>query len=280
MTLVMSLNLKNSGITEPPEQYCGSTSSSSSNNTIYPTPTGIAGELIASTFTQLCQTQHIRLPHIEEEEECDISCSNKTSPVEDDKVTQLPTDIITPKHSTIRLKQIRTIFNPHTLTTRTTTTNTPPSYPSPGHASRQPGFTSSIKLNRLLRRGLLRSATNNNSNNKSQSDSNSDTSLILQTTAAQIQKAQQKSKDQNSATASGSHVVASPAKMQAEQGSIGDLQKYHSRYLKNRRHTLANVRFDAENGGQSGGGARSPLEGSQAEKGLLYVHKLVPLDVN
>lgn len=31
-------------------------------------------------------------------------------------------------------------------------------------------------------------------------------------------------------------------KMQAEQGSIGDLQKYHTRYLKNRRHTLANVR--------------------------------------
>lgn len=35
---------------------------------------------------------------------------------------------------------------------------------------------------------------------------------------------------------SGSH------KMQAEQGSIGDLQKYHNRYLRNRRHTLANVR--------------------------------------
>lgn len=33
-----------------------------------------------------------------------------------------------------------------------------------------------------------------------------------------------------------------PNKMQAEQGSIGDLQKYHTRYLKNRRHTLANVR--------------------------------------
>ncbi|KAK9881730.1 hypothetical protein WA026_017251 [Henosepilachna vigintioctopunctata] len=31
-------------------------------------------------------------------------------------------------------------------------------------------------------------------------------------------------------------------KMQAEQGSIGDLQKYHNRYLRNRRHTLANVR--------------------------------------
>jgi hypothetical protein len=31
-------------------------------------------------------------------------------------------------------------------------------------------------------------------------------------------------------------------KMQAEQGSIGELQKYHNRYLRNRRHTLANVR--------------------------------------
>ncbi|OWR40801.1 hypothetical protein KGM_207603 [Danaus plexippus plexippus] len=32
------------------------------------------------------------------------------------------------------------------------------------------------------------------------------------------------------------------SKMQAEQGSIGELQKYHGRYLKSRRHTLANVR--------------------------------------
>ncbi|KAJ4449885.1 hypothetical protein ANN_01291 [Periplaneta americana] len=31
-------------------------------------------------------------------------------------------------------------------------------------------------------------------------------------------------------------------KMQAEQGSIGDLKSYHNRYLRNRRHTLANVR--------------------------------------
>ncbi len=34
----------------------------------------------------------------------------------------------------------------------------------------------------------------------------------------------------------------SAPRMQAEQGSIGDLQKYHNRYLRNRRHTLANVR--------------------------------------
>ena len=31
-------------------------------------------------------------------------------------------------------------------------------------------------------------------------------------------------------------------KMQAEQGSIGDLKSYHNRYLRSRRHTLANVR--------------------------------------
>lgn len=34
----------------------------------------------------------------------------------------------------------------------------------------------------------------------------------------------------------------SHGRMQAEQGSIGELQKYHGRYLKSRRHTLANVR--------------------------------------
>lgn len=29
--------------------------------------------------------------------------------------------------------------------------------------------------------------------------------------------------------------------MQAESGSIAELQKYHNKYLKNRRHTLANT---------------------------------------
>lgn len=201
----------------------------------------------------MCQTQHIRLPHIEEEEEFDIS--NKTSPVEDDiKVEQLPTiqphDI---KNSVIRIKQIRTIFNPNTLTTKTTTTTSSSAYPSSSSTHRQIpglGFTSSIKLNRLLKRGILRGANNNNSSTSSSNNNNqtssSDTSSILQLTAAQIQKAQQKSKESNNTSASVSHVglqqQASPAKMQAEQGSIGDLQKYHSRYLKNRRHTLANVR--------------------------------------
>ncbi|XP_068139666.1 3',5'-cyclic-AMP phosphodiesterase isoform X2 [Drosophila tropicalis] len=69
----------------------------------------------------------------------------------------------------------------------------------------------------------------------------------------------------SSASALASQQLLPTSKMQAEQGSIGDLQKYHSRYLKNRRHTLANVRFDVENGQ----GARSPLEGGSPSAGLV-----------
>lgn len=43
------------------------------------------------------------------------------------------------------------------------------------------------------------------------------------------------------AAAAAATAAAAAAKMQAEQGSIGDLQKYH-KFLRNRRHTLANVR--------------------------------------
>lgn len=44
---------------------------------------------------------------------------------------------------------------------------------------------------------------------------------------------------QNISSSSGDTV--SPNKMQAESGSIAELQKYHNKYLKNRRHTLANT---------------------------------------
>lgn len=49
-------------------------------------------------------------------------------------------------------------------------------------------------------------------------------------------KARTRSVTSTTSSESGSH------KMQAEQGSIGDLHKYHNKYLRNRRHTLANVR--------------------------------------
>jgi hypothetical protein len=50
--------------------------------------------------------------------------------------------------------------------------------------------------------------------------------------------------NQNSISSGASTIINSSggSTMQAEQGSIGDLQKYHNRYLRNRRHTLANVR--------------------------------------
>ncbi|XP_044272046.1 cAMP-specific 3',5'-cyclic phosphodiesterase isoform X10 [Tribolium madens] len=59
--------------------------------------------------------------------------------------------------------------------------------------------------------------------------------------------------------------------MQAEQGSIGELQKYHNRYLRNRRHTLANVRFDVENGASPG---RSPLDGAASPSAGLVLQNL------
>lgn len=53
----------------------------------------------------------------------------------------------------------------------------------------------------------------------------------------------QRTRSVTSTTSSeGSSAGPAPGKMQAEQGSIGDLQRYHNRYLRNRRHTLANVR--------------------------------------
>ncbi|KPJ11318.1 cAMP-specific 3',5'-cyclic phosphodiesterase, isoform I [Papilio machaon] len=50
----------------------------------------------------------------------------------------------------------------------------------------------------------------------------------------------EESQSQGAHSSLGSH--GSHGRMQAEQGSIGELQKYHGRYLKSRRHTLANVR--------------------------------------
>ncbi|KAL1491513.1 hypothetical protein ABEB36_012100 [Hypothenemus hampei] len=46
----------------------------------------------------------------------------------------------------------------------------------------------------------------------------------------------------SSETGVGGSALEPRGRMQAEQGTIGDLQKYHNRYLRNRRHTLANVR--------------------------------------
>lgn len=198
-------------------------------------PKSITGELILSTFTQVCQTQQIRLPHIEEEEEFDTS--TKTSPEdENEQIQPLPKDV---KNSVIRLKQIRTIFNPNTLVTKTTAypPSTSSSSSSKYSSNRHLGFTSSIKLNRLLKRGIIRGTTTG-TNTTTSTDNN--TSSSTQTAQAQ---SHQGAKYDSATAACLTHVAqASPARMQAEQGSIGDLQKYHSRYLKNRRHTLANVR--------------------------------------
>lgn len=64
------------------------------------------------------------------------------------------------------------------------------------------------------------------------------TKSVTSTTSSDTCSSSGASTTQVAAAAAAAAVVA---KMQAEQGSIGDLQKYH-KFLRNRRHTLANVR--------------------------------------
>jgi hypothetical protein len=66
--------------------------------------------------------------------------------------------------------------------------------------------------------------------------------ICISAAARKSNKARKRGSGQ--ATPSGEEAAAAQphARMQAEQGSIGELQKYHGRYLKSRRHTLANVR--------------------------------------
>lgn len=69
--------------------------------------------------------------------------------------------------------------------------------------------------------------------------------LSLKTSAAGGGRKGQQQRTRSVTSTTSSECSSGPsvgAKMQAEQGSIGDLQKYHNRYLRNRRHTLANVR--------------------------------------
>lgn len=66
---------------------------------------------------------------------------------------------------------------------------------------------------------------------------------ICVSSAARKYKSRKRGSGAVSASPEGVEELALPLpRMQAEQGSIGELQKYHGRYLKSRRHTLANVR--------------------------------------
>lgn len=159
--------------------------------------------------TRICQTQTSPLPHIEEEEELDQS--HQTSPTDDNCAGLKEHLVLTQK---LRLTD-RHIAGANIGDEYS-------SSPSPR-----------TKQNRKQNKGRNRSVTS--------TTSSSDTGTSSGATAGgngSIVSASGTGYSANSLIASGFLMP----KMQAEQGSIGELQKYHGRYLKNRRHTLANVR--------------------------------------
>lgn len=86
------------------------------------------------------------------------------------------------------------------------------------------------------------------SNKKRGFGSPSSVKICISAAARKSNKARKRGSGSGASATSGQAEEATPAaqvplgRMQAEQGSIGELQKYHGRYLKSRRHTLANVR--------------------------------------
>lgn len=106
--------------------------------------------------------------------------------------------------------------------------------------AQSPSPTFSVKISGGKRKNKLRTRSVQSATS-STSSSTTESSSTVQIPASVIQ-----STLVSGGGSGGSAVVntsGSPVpKMQAEQGSIGDLQKYHNRYLRNRRHTLANVR--------------------------------------
>ncbi|GBP84471.1 hypothetical protein EVAR_67477_1 [Eumeta japonica] len=89
--------------------------------------------------------------------------------------------------------------------------------------------------------------TSSRSSGKKRFGSPSSVKICLSAAARKSNKARKRGCGSASTLPAGpSEESPSPApqhgRMQAEQGSIGELQKYHGRYLKSRRHTLANVR--------------------------------------
>lgn len=210
------------------------------------------------------------LPRLDEEDEYE---SSKTTPEDENKYENNGRERISSYSSVtsssskdaknnVKIRQIQTIFNPNTLVARTTTTgsssqNHPSS--SSSSSSQQPSSSSSssrsksptVKINRLLKRAGLRGIPISSRNKAAVAEKAAQQVPLITKASASDEASCAASHQQEptpilSTSSSSCNTTSadaiSPSKMQAEQGSIGDLHKYQSRYLKNRRHTLANVR--------------------------------------
>lgn len=156
-----------------------------------------------STATRLCPTQTSPLPHIEEEEESgDHHILLKIKEDNNSIGKENNTSIIGPQRVKLIERYIGDEFS---------------NSPSPR-----------TKINRKQAKGRTKSVTSTTSSETVTSTGGVGVVNNIQNTVTTGLHPPHNNNNNN--------------KMQAEQGSIGDLQKYHTRYLKNRRHTLANVR--------------------------------------
>lgn len=202
-----------------------------------------------------CQPQTSPLPHIKEEEESENHQQQQQQQQQQHLHAHLQPAESNKSQQQQQLQSSTTDIECKNCSETNTNTNTySGSSDSVHHSSGTSSATSAaaatpsprikLKFRKQLKSGWSRTiltpgggsgiATNSNETLTSLGSNTNNTSSRLTSSSASALVPHQNS---NSATQ-----LLPTGKMQAEQGSIGDLQKYHSRYLKNRRHTLANVR--------------------------------------
>lgn len=192
------------------------TRKSSTTNSSSPSSSSSQSTSQSSQSRSICQPQTSSpLPHIKEEEETE---NTLRSPTEIDSVK-----LLTSSSRNLSDEQYSSTPSPHSK-----------------HKSRKPHHKTSWGSTRIVSGGGISTTSSEtlgslsgstligSSGGSITSGNNTNNTTSILSTSVPL-----------SSNTSG---LLSQPKMQAEQGSIGDLQKYHGRYLKNRRHTLANVR--------------------------------------
>lgn len=199
--------------------------------------------------------QPLCLPHIQEEEESDTL--NQNSP-NDDESTSVKERLINVTRSIRIVNPQRYIQSKQKSGSDDVNKSSSKSSSSPrSKRSQKSRFKSIISSKSSGNSGSTGSGSNTaNNNNKASAKSDSEGGKSTTTDSSGTGNEDATTSGDNKrgvvygSGANSSALIHSSAtsgyllpKMQAEQGSISELHKYHGRYLKNRRHTLANVRW-------------------------------------
>lgn len=176
------------------------------------------------SVSRMSQSHVLTLPHIDEDDEDDnglvplrVSSYLVRNKVQNDNLINLNAGNNN-NNSSCNSKNLSSNINNESSTT-TAATSSSSLTPSPKIKVSRIKFTQQQQQPQQLPQSLSLSSSTS-------SESESSVATIHQQTIS---------------SSSGGGDNVSPNKMQAESGSIAELQKYHNKYLKNRRHTLANT---------------------------------------